>query len=284
MRREAFIQTNKKQRFGALLAQFALNRHTPSLPVTIMQVDAYPEFEAFVGTRYSTHGHEVVYDPKDLQSFTLTRFKPPELMGYTGEALVIDPDIFVISDVSPIFDLPRNSKPILACRKKHAWDTSVMVLDTAQLSHWNVPAFLEELKNGNRDYADYTTLAFEENNVAELPRIWNSLDTLTPETRMLHTTERLTQPWKTGLPIDFTRKPLQKKFGIIPREWLYRMTGRYPSHYQPHPNKEVVRLFFTLAHDALTAGAITRGDIEQEITLGHIRPDFFSAMEQAIAV
>ena len=32
---------------------------------------------------------------------------------------------------------------------------------------------------------------------------WNDFDRLTPKTRMVHNTRRRTQPWKTGLPVDY---------------------------------------------------------------------------------
>ena len=35
----------------------------------------------------------------DLQSFTPLRFLPPQLMGYQGRAVVIDPDIFATGDI-----------------------------------------------------------------------------------------------------------------------------------------------------------------------------------------
>ncbi len=35
----------------------------------------------------------------DLQSFTPTRFLPPQLMGYQGRAVVIDPDVFARGDI-----------------------------------------------------------------------------------------------------------------------------------------------------------------------------------------
>ena len=32
---------------------------------------------------------------------------------------------------------------------------------------------------------------------------WNDFDKLTPATKMIHNTRRKTQPWKSGLPVDF---------------------------------------------------------------------------------
>lgn len=280
MHRAVFIQTNDKQLLGARLARFAIERHSPGLPVTIMAIEAYPEFAAFEGATYHKGGHPITYRHDDLQSFTLSRFKPPELMGYQGEALVIDPDIFAVADIAPIFDLPRTGLPVLACAKKGAYDSSVMVLSCTELQDWRVSAFMDALRAGERDYLEYSTLSFMEGRVAELDRNWNSLDALSADTRFLHTTNRLTQPWKTGLPIDFTRTPLPKKFGIIPREWFYRATGRLTHTYQPHPDPAVTAFFFALAADALRAGAITEQEVRDEIARGHVRPDFLDRVRE----
>ena len=73
----------------------------------------------------------------DLQSFTPLRFMPPELMGYQGRAIVIDPDVFAVGD---IFELltprhggqgdhvprPRKGPKNLA--------SAVMLLDCAKLT------------------------------------------------------------------------------------------------------------------------------------------------------
>jgi hypothetical protein len=80
---------------------------------------------------------------------------------------------------------------------------------------------------------------------------------------------RLTQPWKTGLPIDFTFNPVPKLWGIIPRFWV-----THPTHYQPHPDKKIETFFFDLAREALKAGAVTVDEIKQGIAAGNLRKDF----------
>ena len=106
--------------------------------------------------------------------------------------------------------------------------------------------------------------------------IWNSFDKITEKTKALHTTRRITQPWKTGLPIDFTPNPMPKIFGIIPRELIHKLLGKYPTHYLPHPDKEVEKFFINLVHEALEAGAITRYEIEEAIREKHVRSDLLN--------
>jgi hypothetical protein len=259
--RTVFIQANNKQLLGALLAQYAIERNlkTPgSVAVKIMNVD---DLSLFRGWREG-----------DLQSFTLSRFLPPELMGYTGKAVVIDPDIFALTDINRLFDTDMGGMGVLACPKRGAWDTSVMLIDCARLTHWNVGAMLADIKAGQRDYGDIISMRYE-HSIGQLPRKWNSLDHLGDGTKMLHTTNRLTQPWKTGLPIDFTRKDPGKLWGVIPRTWIGRIIGSWPSTYQPHPDKRIERFFFGLLRDALRDGAVTEELIQDQIRARYVRTD-----------
>jgi hypothetical protein len=273
--RTVFIQTNNKQLLGAKLAQYAIERTLKkkgSVAVQLMNTDELEAFRSFSSTTYIRDG-KVMNDEDDLQSFTLSRFLPPEYMGYTGKAVVIDPDVFALTDINELFELHMGTNTILACRKRGAWDTSVMVLDCAQLRHWRVPEMLKALTAHAVNYSDSMTLRHEER-VGEIPRYWNDIDHLGPHTRMLHTSIRITQPWKTGLPIDFTRsRDGDRYFGIIPKPWVLRLLGRYPSRYQPHPDKDIERFFFDLFHDAIRAGAITPEEIAHAIAMHYVRPD-----------
>ncbi len=276
--KKIFIQTNHKQLLGAKLAKFAMEREqkgADKIPVEIMNVDTSPYKEWFTPLYHKPYlrsGKEYTFDPNDLQSFTITRFLPPELMHYEGHAVVIDPDIFTLVDPHMIFDIPLNGHAIAACRKKDAWDTSVMLLDCKALRHWSAQGIIHGLIDKTIDYTDLMMLK-KELSVTEIPRVWNNLDHLDDRTKLLHTTNRLTQPWKTGLPIDFTRYPMKKIFGVIPREWILACVGKYPNTYQRHPDRHIEKFFFTLVRDALTAGAVTEKDIEYEIQQKHVRQD-----------
>ncbi|MEK7194221.1 MAG: glycosyltransferase [Patescibacteria group bacterium] len=270
-----FIHTNDKQGLGALLAKFAIEKHLPKdslIKIEILNVDDLQEFKNFAGKRYLRGGREISYDPNDLQSFTLSRFMPPEKMKYEGRSIVIDPDIFAIGDISPLMNMDLQGKPLAACRKKDAWDTSVMVMDNSKLKHWKIKDFLSALEKKQTDYIDIMSLKFEPE-IKELSRDWNSLDKLDKDTHMLHTTNRLTQPWKTGLQIDFTINPLPKIFGIIPREPIHKLLGKYPTHYLPHPNKNVEQFFIDLIKESYQAGAITMKEITKAVENKNVRTD-----------
>ena len=89
-----------------------------------------------------------------------------------------------------------------------------MLMENKLLTHWSMAQILDDLSSYKLDYNNIMTLKFE-NSVHELSRNWNDLDNLTSKTLMLHTTNRLTQPWRTGLKIDFTRLPMKKIFGFL---------------------------------------------------------------------
>lgn len=282
MKNTVFIHTNNKQILGAMLAKHATESRLTvpdSVDVRYINVDELPLFQNFIGTEYLfTPTESRTYTKDDLQSFTLSRFMPPELMGYEGKAVVIDPDIFALCDVNELFNIDMNGAAIAACKKKDAWDTSVMLLDCAKLKHWNIATILESLRAHTTNYMDIMTLQSETVSIQELPRIWNHLDEYTPETKIIHMTRRLTQPWKTGLPVDFTRNKLKKFFGIIPREPIYALLGKLDTVYQQHPNKAIEQLFFDLTKNAVRDGAITPLDVQKEIELKHVRSDLLEKL------
>ena len=266
--------------FGAELARFAITRFLPKdtdISVEFINVDELAVFQSFAGKSYLFAGTERTYNPKDLQSFTLSRFMAPQLMGYQGKAIVIDPDIFAVKDISSIFELNMQGRSIAACNKKDAWDTSFMLMDCAKLTHWKMESILQELAYKKLDYVlDIMNLSREpKESLLPLGRIWNNLDTLTPETLAVHMTNRITQPWSTGLPIDFTRNKMPKIFGIIPREPVQMLLGKYPTRYQKHPDPRIEELFFTLVKEALASGAISKELIQSEINKKHVRSDLF---------
>lgn len=284
MKKIIYIHTNNKQILGAYLAKYAIEKNLSdkSIIVKFLNVDELAPFKNFSGKKYLRGGKELVYDPNDLQSFTLSRFMPPEMNGYEGRAMVIDPDIFAIKDISPLFNMDMEGKSIICCAKKDAYDTSMMVLDCAKLRHWKMENILSDLVNKKVDYVDQMSLKKEitdhPNSIKTVERIYNNLDTLTPDTYLLHTTDRLTQPWRTGLKIDFIRNSPGKYFKIIPKKWLLKVRGKWPSKYQRHPDKNIEIFFLKLLKDALKTGKVSKKLLEEEVNKKHVRSDVFIAL------
>ena len=289
-----FIQTNHKQWVGAVIAEYALKRnsaHADEFDTKIMRVEDYPIFAAHQGKQYLRNGLMWSWELEDLQSFTLTRFLPAQEMGYQGRALVIDPDVFALGDVWELLNRDMEGKAIL-CRKRSGTKgkqgcqaTSVMLLDTDKLSHWRFDEGFEQLFDGSRDYADWICLRLEDqDSIGAFEEEWNDFNHLGPETKMLHTTARKTQPWKTGLPIDF--RPREQFRWFPPRDWIsrarrtvfgdYAFLGRYKQN--PDPNQEA--FIFGLVKECMDKGIISEQLLRDEMAKNHIRHDAFELLER----
>jgi hypothetical protein len=152
-----------------------------------------------------------------------------------------------------------------------------MLLDCAGLRHWKLRQNFEELFEFKRDYDNWITLADEpRESIGALEPVWNDFDHLTPATRLLHTTKRRTQPWKTGLPIDYTNR--------IPVPVLGRLLDnngfRLPLRYKRHPDARQEAFFFALLQECLDEGSVTPALLEREMTLNHVRHDALEVLRR----
>ena len=289
MRNAVFIHTNPKQIVGALVAQHALRSHSAAperFDVRILQTTDFPAFERFEGRRYLREGQQVPWRNDDLQSFTPLRFAVPEQMGYAGRAVLIDPDIFALGDINALLERDMGGAAVMArqmdgdFRRPLHYASSVMLMDCARLTHWQWEADFERTFRGERDYRDWMWLLLEPpGSVAPLEPEWNDFDRLTPQTKLLHNTHRRTQPWKTGLPSDFTPRgtTLKSRAGI----WLRKLTGRGAGRYRRHPDPAQERLFFRMLGECLDNGAIDRALLDAEIARGHVRSDALDCVARA---
>jgi hypothetical protein len=285
-----FVHTNAKQRLGALVSarSFRRNARDPgAFEVRLIEAEHCAPLRAAEGRSFLRAGHSRPWRMDDLQSFTPLRFAVPDEMGHRGVALVVDPDVFAAGDVGELFARDREGKAIW-CRARPGHNgapdylaSSVMLLDCAKLPHWRFADRLDDLFAGRLDYVDWIELKTEKREtIGLLEPEWNDFDRLTPRTRLLHTTKRRTQPWKTGLPVDFTLR--ERPFGPIPaalvRPVLRLWTARH--RYQPHPDPNQEAFFFALLAECLDAGEVTRDELAEEVRRRHIRPDAFALAER----
>ncbi len=295
MQHSVFIHTNHKQIVGALVAQYALkrnSRHEDKFDVRIIQLNDYPFFEAWEGQLYLRDGVRRTWLNDDLQSFTPLRFMPPELMGYQGRAVVIDPDIFAIDDIWELLSRDMQGKAIM-CRMRSGPKgyidkckaSSVMLLDCAKLSHWNVEQQFSELFEFKRDYMPWVCLKLENpDTIGFFEDEWNEFDRLTANTKMLHNTRRMTQPWKTGLPVDW--RPAERFRLFPPIAWLMRarrkVFGEYGllGSYRKHPDPNQERLFFGLLGECVEQGIVTKALLREEMRKNHLRHDALDILER----
>jgi hypothetical protein len=280
-----FIHTNHKQYIGALVSQYSFKRNSPNaakFDVNIIHSDDHPFLRAKEGKSFLRAGGMRVWHMEDLQSFTPLRFMAPELMGYEGRAIVVDPDVFAVGDVFELLSRDMAGTAIM-CRTRTGSKgasgglaTSVMLLDCAKLGHWQCERQFNELFEGKRDYMDWILLQGEPaGSIGIFEDEWNDFDRLTDQTKILHNTKRQTQPWKSGLPIDFTWAD-KKVEPLKPATWprlIKRWTTASQKTYKAHPDSKQERFFFGLLRECLDKGVVSEDLLREEMRHNHLRHD-----------
>jgi len=287
-----FVHTNHKQYIGALVSAYSMKRNsrTPeAFDIRLIEHVSYKDFFArYEGREYRRDGATRRWLNDDLQSFTPLRFTPPELMGYRGKAVVVDPDVFAVGDVAELLNRDMQGKAIL-CRMRGTgplahFASSVMLLDCAKLGHWKLEEDFDRLFRMERDYKDWMNLEYEDKSTIGLfePE-WNDFDKLTPKTKMLHNTRRMTQPWKTGLPVDFV--PAERS--IIPglaflKRARRKLFGEYAflGRYKPHPDPKQEQYFFQLLRECLDQGIVDEALLKEHMAKNHVRHDALELVER----
>lgn len=280
MKPAVFIQANARQMMGARIAAYSYKRNSrrsDSFDVRVMSAEDFPRLMQH-GQNIWRAGNIRRWDPDDLQSFTPLRFAPPGLMGFKGRAVVTDPDCFGVGDVAGLLQRDMGGKAIMAVpRPGHNGQadylaSSVMLLDCAKLRHWDFDRELDDLFAHRFDYTDWIELRREDRSIIGLlePE-WNDFDRLTPRTKILHTTKRRTQPWKTGLPVDYTLRE-SGPWDVL-RQWAVR-------RYQPHPDPNQEALVFSLLAEMVDHGLVTRHELVAEMAADHIRHDSLELIER----
>lgn len=301
MKPTIFIHTNPQQLIGAKISEYSIRKmtkHSNHFDVKLINLQEFPCLLQREGQIYLRKGSERMWRNQDLQSFTPLRFLPPQLMGYQGRAIVIDPDVFALDDIYELLTRDMEGKAIV-CRKVFPangetpyYSSSVMLLDCSQLKHWQWERQIEDLFALKFDYQAWITLSMEaEDVIGDLEVEWNHYDTLNKDTKLVHNTRRLTQPWKTGLPIDFIPKKPNgseaEKSGTSFREKIKRakafLKGKknYPSNtYQPHPDSKQEEFFFGLFKECFERGILTEEFIQDAMNNNFLRKDAMSILSR----
>lgn len=300
MQYKLFIQSNDEQYLGALVASYAAKRNSKepdAFDIHIMHFRDYPWLHNRVGQKFLRGLEHRIWTDADLQSFTPVRFTPPKEMGYHGRAIVIDPDCFAIADIMDLFTRDMKGAGLMCCMRPAVKEmlpyraSSVMLLDNAKLLHWDAEKTFSELFEFKKDYLKWIKLEYEaDSTVGILEPEWNDFDRLTSETKILHTTYRRTQPWKTGLPIDFSvREKPKKSIASSFIKAAKRSVGISKAkvakngYYQQHPDPLQERLFFSLLNEMLEKGIIDISIVQREMALNHVRHDALDLCRKSAA-
>ena len=87
---------------------------------------------------------------------------------------------------------------------------------------------------------------------------------------LLHTTERLTQPWRAGLKLNSTIKPF---FKFIPKAPIYRLFGKDLTVGREHPNKEITKFFFNELSECISNNMVSINELDDAINKKFMRQD-----------
>ena len=285
-----FIHTNHKQHIGALVSAYSMRRNSGSserFDVKLIELkDHMDVFGKYEGRTYSRDGDSRPWLNEDLQSFTPLRFMPPELMGYEGRAVVVDPDVFAVGDVWELLSRDMQGKAVM-CRTRGTpphFASSVMLLDCAKLRHWKLADHFDKLFTREREYKTWMNLGYEDKDtIGLLEPEWNDFDKLTDKTKMIHNTRRKTQPWKAGLPVDFVPAENNALNPVMLLSRLRRkLFGEYAmlGRYKAHPDQRQEQLFFSLLKECVEKGIVSQELLKEHMRDNHVRHDAFEVLER----
>jgi hypothetical protein len=183
-----------------------------------------------------------------------------------------------------------NGKAVL-CRQKPEWrsgrqlySSAVMLLDCHRLTGWDWDRDIEQIFSCQLALGPWLSLLdVSPDEIGLFEDEWNDHDTLTNRTKLLHNTEILTQPWRTGLRASrYTYAPQI----LLSREWfrarVSRMVKRDPTRtlvYQRHPDPRQERMFFTLLKECLAQGGVSEGAIRLAMRRHWLRNDALAVLE-----
>lgn len=183
--------------------------------------------------------------------FSFQRFYIPALQSYQGRAIYLDSDMQVFRDIREIWDLPFDGADLLAAREpgesSRRPQFSVMLLNCDEL-RWNLTEIVAALDRGELTYETLMyDMAVARSIRAAIPSTWNSLERYVPgETGLLHYTDMPTQPWVS----------LDNPNGHI---WVQDLIAM------------------------IDAGFESSALVEQQVSLGFVRPSLLYQLEHRIA-
>ncbi|MCB9764508.1 MAG: hypothetical protein H6739_32335 [Alphaproteobacteria bacterium] len=303
-----YIQGNARMTIPARVAGYSFarwSREDVTITPHIMWAEEVDALTRREGDSYLRGGVKIEWRNGDLCSFMPTRMLAPTLAGFKGRALVTDPDMFAIKDPLPLLRMDMQGKAMWAAPpppyRDGPYETSLMLMDCAKMTHWKFEERIEKMFRGELDYSEWERLRLEDpDTVGTLGYEWNSMDILDENTRILHNTNYMWWPWKSGRPVEYWEHQHWVRKGLSPynamrlvvkalrrrgRTLAGRVSSRFERQdiYPHHPDPRQEESFIKLLREAVDAGALERWEIEREIELGHVRADLLHCIDQGMA-
>jgi len=287
MKLQVFIHTNNKQMLGALLSKYSIIKNSNTLnqqDINIINIDDNKFINSNKDYEILKNNKIYYWKKNDLQSFTLLRFFPPKIMHHTDFSLVIDPDVFAVNNIDEYLNFNLENFDIAACKNnnnKKAIHSSVIFYNNERIKKFQLEKLAYKVLDKRFDYKSLMHLDFLDfDRILFLDNIWNSFDEINDNTVFLHLTNRVTQPWKTGLKIDFHQDFPKYKFKIIPyymfqylKEIIYNKKFPPYKYYLKHPNNKINKFFYNLLNEAIKDKFISEEFINNQIHNNYVRND-----------
>lgn len=196
---------------------------------------------------------EVKY--KNVTEFSNYRFFIPSLCDHSGRAIWLDSDMVCLADIAELYDFPMANNAVLGKRDAYGesggerWGLSVSLYECSRCS-FDLAKHFADIWAGLYSYTDLHQLtpAFRRVHPIEVDSLdpnWNSFDRWDNNTKLIHYTNLLTQPWK----------------------------------YRGHPYGGLWYKYFS---EARREGFITSEDIELTIVRGYARQDLLGGNDWTI--
>ena len=272
-----YIQTNSKQHLASKVSAYSFFRF--GYQVILMNVDEIDILKNQIGKNYLRNGKITKYK-NDLQSFTPLRFYAPELNNYKDKILVIDPDIFAIKDPQNLINELSEKYDLCCTYINNIPRSEVMLIDATKIK-WNFKNLIKKLFELKLDYNELMSLKFDNKiRIKKIDNKYNQHDKIFNETVLLHTSNRITQPWKEGLNIDFDyhhneRFIYIKNFVKKILHFNYNKNAIQKKYYE-HPESEVNLTIKKLFKEARDNNFIKEIEINEAIKNKFITPKIFS--------
>lgn len=276
---KVYIQSNERQLSAAKVSKNTFEKF--NLDTKIILIEECDFFKDIVNKPYLRKGKKKIYK-NDLQSFTLLRFYIPTIHEGEEDFLIVDPDVFAIKDPSII--KKNNIKNTLYCTYyNNSPRTEVMYFHKIN-SFWNFDSILDDLLNFKLDYYDLFCLNFNKQNLKlkEISQAFNHHDKIDDETILLHTTKRITQPWKLGLDVDFDRDISFKNMFLNNLKKFFRLNYNkelISKKYLKHHSQDVFNFVLQEFNNTIKNGSLDYTEIKKDISNNFLSKAFIDQLK-----
>tara|TARA_B100001057_G_C22801852_1_gene931824 strand:- start:736 stop:1581 length:846 start_codon:yes stop_codon:yes gene_type:complete len=273
-----FICTNKFQKIAAKVSAYSFIK-LGFKDIEILELEKNEILQQNLNSYYLRNGKKTKF-VDDLQSFTLLRFLPFSLNNIEN-SLIIDPDVFALQNPENIIDkFLLNNKFNIACTKiNNEFRSEVMFIKNSNFK-WSFKELINDLFTQKIDYKELINLKSKKyfSNFEELPSIFNHHDKIENDTIFLHTSKRITQPWKEGLRVDFYNENTTKYYKL--KQFIKKTLNlKYDksslsNYYLKHPNTIVSNKLLNLFKETLDSGFIKSDELDLAIKSNYISEKF----------